>query len=68
MKVVRTPAENCFKGGWVKFSRNRKDSELYYEIFKSNESNSDLIRVEFGKVKDEAHLKELECMEKEIEN
>ncbi len=68
MKVIRTPDENCFKGGWVKFSRNRKDSELYYEIFKSNESNSDLIRVEFGKVKDEAHLKELQCMEKEKEN
>jgi len=63
MKLERTPPENCFKFGYVKFSTNRADGELYYETFKANE-DTDPIRVEFGKVKDETHLKELQEIEK----
>jgi hypothetical protein len=68
MKVIRTPDEHYFEGTCVKFSTSRKDGELYYKIFKSNQNKSDPIRIDSGKVKDEAHLKELQGMEKEIEN
>ena len=68
MRVIRTPDKNYFEGGYVKFSTSRKDGELYYDIFKSNLENCISVRVEGGKVKDKDHLKELECMEKEIEN
>jgi len=64
MKTIRTPETNYFEFGEVEFSTSRKDGELYYEIFKWNESKTDRIRIDFGKVKDEVHLKELQ----EIEN
>lgn len=67
MKTIRTPDENYFTGGYVKFSTSRKDGELYYEITLYNGKNQ-LYCAEKGKVKDEAHLKELQGMEKEIEN
>jgi len=67
MKTRRTPDENYFTGGYVKFSTSRKDGELYYEITLYN-GMTQLYCAEKGKVKDEAHLKELQCMEKEIEN
>ena len=66
MKVIRTPEDCYFNGGWVKFSTNRKDGELYYTIDSWNRDKSYRITIEQGKVKDEAHLKELQ--EKEIEN
>lgn len=67
MKTRRTPNENYFTGGYVKFSTSRKDGELYYEITLYNDKTQ-LYCAEKGKVKDEAHLKELQEMEKEIEN
>ncbi len=67
MKTIRTPDENYFKAGYVKFSTSRKDGELYYEITLYNGMNQ-LYCAEKGKVKDEAHLKELQSMEKELEN
>jgi len=68
MKLIRTPDENYFKGGYVKFSTSRKDGELYYTITLWNHDKTKLSQTESGKVKDKAHLKELECMEKEIES
>ncbi len=68
MKLIRTPDENYFKGGYVKFSTSRNDGELYYEITLWNKDKTQLSSSEKDKVKDEAHLKELQCMEKEIEN
>lgn len=68
MKVQRTPDENYFKGGYVKFSTGRKDGELSYKIVLWNKDKTRLSTLEKGKVKDKEHLKELECMEKEIEN
>ena len=68
MKVIRTPDEHCFVGGWVKFSTSRKDGELYYTIDSWNKDKLSRTTIEQGKVRDEAHLKELQCMEKEIEN
>ena len=68
MKVIRTPDEHYFDGGYVKFSTGRKDGELHYKIWHWNDDRTAQFASEVGKVKDEAHLKELECMEKEIEN
>ena len=62
MKVERTPDEHYFDAGYVKFSTSRKDGELYYDIFKSNVDKSVSSRIKGGKVKDEAHLKELQEM------
>lgn len=62
MKVIRTPDENYFSGGYVKFSTSRKDGELYYTITVWNENKTKLTTTEKGKVKDEAHLKELQEM------
>ncbi len=64
MKVERTPDENYFDAGYVKFSTSRKDGELYYEIILYNDMIQ-LYCAEKGKVKDKDHLKELQCMEKE---
>lgn len=68
MKVTRTPAEHYFEGGSVIFHTSRKDGELYYEISQWLGNKTALIVSEEGKVKDEAHLKELQSMETEIEN
>jgi len=69
MKVIRTPDENYFKNGYVKFSTSRKDGELSYKIVLWNKDKTRLSTSEEGKVQDKVHLKELECMEKkEIEN
>ena len=68
MKVIRTPDEHYFDGGYVKFSTSRKDSELHFEIVIWNKDRTNYNIMDSGKVKDEAHLKELQCMEKEIEN
>ena len=68
MKVDRTPEDNYFHSGYVTFSTSRNDGELYYEVNLWNENKTKLSKTDSGKVKDEAHLKELECMEKEIEN
>jgi hypothetical protein len=68
MKVIRTPEEHYFEGGCVKFSTSRKDGELYYQIWYWNDDKTAQFALEVEKVKDEAHLKELQCMEKEIEN
>lgn len=62
MKVIRIPVENYFTDGYVKFSTSRKDGELYYEITLYN-GKTQLYCAEKGKVKDEAHLKELQGME-----
>ena len=77
MKTIRTPDENYFTGGYVKFSTSRKYGEIYYTITLYNDMTQ-LYCAEKGKVKDESHLKELQemkhfsnrkqCMEKEIEN
>ena len=67
MKVIRTPDEHYFNAGYVKFSKSKQNGELYYEITLYN-GKTQLYCAEKGKVKDEAHLKELQCMEKEIEN
>ena len=61
MKLIRTPDENYFKNGYVKFSTSRKDGELYYKITLYNNKNQ-LYCAENGKVKDEKHLKELQEM------
>jgi len=69
MKTIRTPDENYFEGGYVKFSTSRNDGELYYEVNLWNKDKTKLSKTDSGKVKDKDHLKELECMEKkEIEN
>ena len=69
MKTRRTPDENYFTGGYVKFSTSRKDGELYYKVKHWTKDKRALIIVDQGKVQDEAHLKWLQCMEKkEIEN
>ncbi len=67
MKVIRTPEQNTFDGGWVEFSTSRKDGELYYKIKQYTADKSHLIIIEQGKVQDEAHLKELQDID-EIEN
>ena len=68
MNTIRTPEENNFTGGYVKFSTSRKDGKLYYKIVLWNKDKTRLSTSEEGKVKDKDHLKELQCMEKEIEN
>lgn len=68
MKTIRTPNEHYFTGGYVKFSTSRNNGELYYTITLYNDMTQ-LYCAEKGKVKDKAHLKELQCMGKmEIEN
>lgn len=62
MKLIRTPDENYFEAGYVKFSTSRKDGELYYAITLWNKDKTKLNTTEKGKVKDEAHLKELQEM------
>ena len=54
----RTPEVYYFKNGFVKFFRYVK-SQLGYTIYKWNKEGTLLIMVEGGKVKDEAHLKQL---------
>jgi len=68
MKTIRTPEDNYFHSGYVTFSTSRKNGELYYKIVLWNKDRTRLSTSEEGKVKDKDHLKELECMEKEIEN
>jgi len=68
MKVERTPDEHYFDAGYVKFSTSRNDGEIYYEVNLWNKDKTKLSKTDSGKVKDKDHLKELECMEKEIEN
>lgn len=68
MKLIRTPDENYFTGGYVKFSTSRKDGELYYKVKHWTKDKKAVIIIGRGKVQDEAHLKELQDMEKEIEN
>ena len=65
MKVIRTPEQNTFDGGWVEFSTSRKDGELYYKIKHWTNDKRAVIIVEHGKVQDEVHLKELQIMENE---
>jgi len=60
MKVIRTPEINYFKGGQVEFSTSRKDGELYYTLSKWDEDKSNSTVLDTGKVRDEAHLKELQ--------
>jgi len=68
MKTIRTPEQNTFDGGWVEFHTHRRNNELYYKVKHWTQDKKALIVIDQGKVKDEAHLKELQCMEKEIEN
>jgi len=68
MKTIRTPEINYFEAGQVEFSTSRKDGELYYKVKHWTKDKRALIIVDQGKVQDEAHLKWLQCMEKEIEN
>jgi len=68
MKVIRTPDEHYFDGGFVKFSTLKISGELAYQIRKWNNDKTSLVIMDTALVRDEAHLKELECMEKEIEN
>jgi len=67
MKLIRTPDEHYFDGGSVKFSTSRKDGELYFKVVLWDKNKSHPITFNTEKVEDEAHLKELQCMEKEIE-
>jgi len=62
MKLIRTPDEHYFEGGYVKFSTGRPDGELHYEIHKWSGNMTSIIDLETGKVKDEAHLKELQSV------
>ncbi len=68
MKVIRTPEDHYFHSGYVTFSTSRKDGELSYKIVLWNKERTRLSISDEGKVKDKDHLKELQCMEKEIEN
>ena len=68
MKVIRTPDEHYFDGGYVTFHTSRKDGELYYQMGSWNQDKTKCYVSEKAKVKDKDHLKELQCMEKEIEN
>jgi len=55
---IRTPEVYYFSGGFVKFFKY-KSHDLGYTIYKYNEDGSQLSTIEGGKVKDEAHLKQL---------
>lgn len=68
MKTIRTPEINYFEGGFVSFSTSRKNGELYYQRVQWDALRTNCSILDSGKVQDEAHLKELQCMEKEIEN
>ena len=63
MKTKRTPDENYFKGGHVKFSTSKMDGELYFKIVLWNPDGTRLSTSEEGKVQDQAHLKKLQEME-----
>jgi len=68
MKVIRTPDEHYFEGGFVKFSTLKTSGELAYQIRKWNNDKTGLVIIDTSLVRDEVHLKELQGMEKEIEN
>jgi len=65
MKITRTPEDYYFHSGYVTFSTSRKDGELSYKIVLWNEDRTRLSTFEEGKVKDKAHLDELQIMENE---
>lgn len=61
MKVDKAPKTHNFKHGYVSFNKQRHDGELYYKKkLWTGEDHLTLITLETGKVKDEAHLKELQ--------
>ena len=59
MKVDKAPNAHTVLNGWIQFSKDTDTEELYYGITLWNNIMSYFDVVEQGKVKDEAHLKEL---------
>lgn len=55
----RKPMTHYYRNGHISFSVSRKDKELWYSWKQWDEEGITLYTLERGKVKDEAHLKNL---------